>query len=861
MWMRLLLAVATAKVGLGLIGVPASFGARMGPMGVSGAAISALFLALGAAALLLFTGGRRDRRAILFGAWFLLAASSFAETLIAFVPGQALVAAFPVQLLRRLQVDAFLPFVLWLFVADFPRVRSFRESGTSVVFQRTSLAVGGALLLVNVALFARPQAETWPLIGLLDRTRSDGLYHPLLLVLSLAALVYSLARTTKAEPAERRRVRLLLFGVALGVLPITLVLTLQSLSPAFWEWSLSSPRAWVLQPLVYGPLLAIPLISAYAVYTRGALDVRLVIRAALRYAFARYTVATLAVVPFGALVALLYQNREARLIDLLTGGASAPLIAVAAFGLIGLRARVPILDSLDRRFFRERYDARRILSNLIQASRRTGSLAEMADLLASEVDQALHVHSFSFLALDPKRNQFKGVSGAVRSLPLRASIVEMVGDSEAGVRIDLEGRTPQPADLSEVERDWLLDSGAALLVPVRGTEGSLLGIFCLGARRGDLPFTREDTALLSDIGQAVGVNLENHLLRSSASHSEPSRHIDWVGVDGADDSAQECRECGRVVRATESACTRCGGDLIDAAVPLLLGNKFRLEERIGQGGMGVVYRATDLALDRSVAVKALPKVATRYAARLRQEARAMAAVSHPNLAPIFGAESWNGQPLLIVEHLAGGTLADRLRNGPLEPTTAISIASALAKGVEVLHAHGILHRDIKPSNVGLTADGQPKLLDFGLARLAETGRIPDPGGLSFGGAQGGVAESVSDAAQSARSGVVGTTLYMSPEALLGESPNPGFDLWSLSVLTYEILTGHNPFWGGSLQGAMARILSAKPRNIGDDLPECPAAMRAFMDRCLHPDPGERPGSAAGMKKMLDGLIETQGASH
>lgn len=819
------------------------------------------------AALALFTGGRRDPRALVFGLWFLLAASIFADTLTGLLALSVThrEAGFLLALLLRTQVDAFLPFVLWAFVSDFPQVRTFRTSRTLRFFRSVSLGVGLVFVGINLALFIRPGLASWEPLSLLDRTRPDGLYSPILMGLSLIALGHSLWRARRAPLPERRRVRLLLFGIALGIVPITFVVTAQGLIPSLYEWSINSPSAWTLQLIVYLPLLAMPLVAAYAVYTRGALDVRLVVRAALRYALARHSVAVLAGLPFLGFGILLYRNREARLAELVGSGASLPLLAAAALGLVAMRARVPILEAVDRRFFRERYDARQILGRLIQASHRTSSLPELSNRLEREIEQALHIRSFALLVLDAERRQFTGVSNAVRSLPLSAEVVRRVEGADEALPIDLEGRRPHPTGLPETDRDWLLDSGAALLVPVRAREAGLLAIFCLGARRGELPFTREDASLLSDIGSAVGVALENQLLRSHSGHSEPSSLIDWTGSGGADGAAHECRECGRVVWAAEPRCDRCNGEVREAAVPRLLGNKFRIEERIGQGGMGVVYRATDLALDRAVAVKALPKVATRYAARLREEARSMAAVSHPHLAPIYGAESWNGQPLLIVEYLPGGTLADRLRDGPLTVESALSISSALAAGVEVLHAKGILHRDIKPSNVGLTATGEPKLLDFGLARLTEAGRMIDPSEVSFGGAAVAVGQetAVSDDSvgdeTSTRSGVVGTTLYLSPEALSGARPDPQFDLWGISVLLYEALTGRHPFWHGSLAGAMARILSVEPRDLREDLPTCPDSLVGLMDRCFHADPGRRPRSASELKRLLEAAADQRAA--
>ena len=217
----------------------------------------------------------------------------------------------------------------------------------------------------------------------------------------------------------------------------------------------------------------------------------------------------------------------------------------------------------------------------------------------------------------------------------------------------------------------------------------------------------------------------------------------------------------------------CGTAYVEAEVPKLLAGKYRLTRRLGRGGMGAVYLARDLRLGRDVAVKTLTGMSASRLMGLKPEAWAMATVTHPAVVQIHGIESWRGRPFLVVEFLAGGTLKDRLRHGPLPAPEAVAVAALLSDALAALHAAGYLHGDVKPSNVGFTSGGSPKLLDFGLARAAN------------------------DTAT-----IGGTLAYQSPEALSGRAAD---DVWSLCVVLHETASGEHPFAGGDIEEVADRI--------------------------------------------------------
>ena len=203
---------------------------------------------------------------------------------------------------------------------------------------------------------------------------------------------------------------------------------------------------------------------------------------------------------------------------------------------------------------------------------------------------------------------------------------------------------------------------------------------------------------------------------------------------------------------------------------------------LGAGGMGEVYRAHDTRLDRNVAIKVLPECLTSNAERLRrfeQEARATAALNHPNILAIFEMDTHGNLSYLVEELLEGETLRDRLRRGPIPLRKAIDYAVQIAYGLAAAHDRGIIHRDLKPENLFITKDGRVKILDFGLARLVLSKEASGQEATVTQKTEPGV--------------VLGTAGYMSPERVRGETADHRSDIFSLGTILYEMVTGKQPF--------------------------------------------------------------------
>jgi serine/threonine protein kinase len=258
---------------------------------------------------------------------------------------------------------------------------------------------------------------------------------------------------------------------------------------------------------------------------------------------------------------------------------------------------------------------------------------------------------------------------------------------------------------------------------------------------------------------------------------------------------------------------------------------FRIDAMLGAGGMGEVYRAHDTALDRDVAIKTLPQAFTsdpERLARLKREARMLAALNHPNIAVIHGLEESDSTCALVLELVDGDTLAERLKrtsSRALPVTEALSIARQIALALDAAHQKGIVHRDLKPANVKITPNGLVKVLDFGLAKLADDGSGSD-------------ATAAATVAATREGVVVGTAAYMSPEQARGKPVDKRTDIWAFGCVLFEMLTGTSPFAGETSSDSIAALLSRDPDwNV---LPaETTAAVRQLLERCLEKDPARR----------------------
>jgi eukaryotic-like serine/threonine-protein kinase len=271
---------------------------------------------------------------------------------------------------------------------------------------------------------------------------------------------------------------------------------------------------------------------------------------------------------------------------------------------------------------------------------------------------------------------------------------------------------------------------------------------------------------------------------------------------------------------------------------------YDITSHLGSGGMGDVYQATDTKLGRMVAIKVLPEAFARDAdrvARFEREARMLATLNHPNIAAIYGFEQWDQGHFVVMELVGGTTLAERIKQGPIPLEEALPIAKQICEALEAAHEKGVIHRDLKPANIKILPDNKVKVLDFGLAKLAQA-EAPASSGLSN-------SPTLSMAATNA--GVIlGTAAYMSPEQAKGRAVDRRSDIFAFGCVLYEMLTGHPAFDGDDVTEILARVVTREPD--WDRLPaSVPKRLRELLRLCLQKDLRKRRRDAGDVILDID----------
>jgi serine/threonine protein kinase/Flp pilus assembly protein TadD len=301
----------------------------------------------------------------------------------------------------------------------------------------------------------------------------------------------------------------------------------------------------------------------------------------------------------------------------------------------------------------------------------------------------------------------------------------------------------------------------------------------------------------------------------------------------------------------QGQCWTDGGAVLDASS--IIGrtiSHYSVLEKLGAGGMGVVYKAKDTRLGRNVALKFLPDDIShdpQSTERFRREARAASALNDPNICTIYDIGEFEGRPFIAMELLEGRTLKHRIEGKPIETSELLEIGIQIANGLDAAHSKGIVHRDIKPANIFLVDRGQAKILDFGLAKLVP---VQQPAAESVAASMRTQSHVLLGEHLTSPGSSIGTIAYMSPEQARGEELDARSDLFSLGIVLYEMATGSLPFSGSTAAVVFGRILHSEPTPAKELNPRLPEAIESILDKTLEKDPGLRCQNAAELRADL-----------
>ena len=659
------------------------------------------------------------------------------------------------------------------------------------------------------------------------------------LLLNILAMVEGVWRYRRnPDPIDRRRVTFATCTLVLATVAFTLrdgVPALSALAgmPVVLPW-------WARLPLHLSTALA-GLGITYTVAVNRVLAPRVVIRQSLQYALARKTMAVAAALPAALLVLALYKQRDRSLAEIVSGQ---PLLYAVLLGLViaTIKHRERAKAWLDRKFFRQDYDARAVLLSLSGRIPFETDPNELMALVVNQIDTALKPRMVGVLVAGVEAETLVPVSvlhGTADTLPERGGIGSMLSWSDTPLDLDLADERSAASRLPPDEVEWLRCTGATLLVPLSINEDGtrqLLGALVLGAKRSDEPYSSEDRALLSSIGAQVSLGLDVARLRKrrSAGGTPSSTDTSVTMMPAGAPMLAECLVCRTCHDAAVARCPRDGSALKPGRLPRVLDAKYRVDEVVGQGGMGAVYRAHDVRLERDVAIKVVkaellhdPDARTRF----RREAQLVARLHHPGIVSVFDYGTLpEGAAFLVMEYVRGRPLRTVLRESrTLLPSRVADLLRAIASPVDAAHAEGILHRDLKPENILLADDDRSvKVLDFGVAKLMDG----DHGG-------GDMLTAVGQP--------IGTPAYMAPEQLSGQSVTIATDVYALGAIAYEMLIGHTPFGVGPIADIAIRQREGVPGLNGG---EVPSGMASAITAALDPDPTRRPTSATVFASML-----------
>lgn len=801
--------------------------------------ISLLLFSLG---LWIRMSGPTDLTARLASLTFLIAGLCMAKSALIWFGGWSFASAglgISLALLPRPLQDA----VGWDFLSRFPH--PVHEGAAARVFRRGFYALAALLWLAsNAPVFAELGgvpgfAGLSAIVAFSAAGRFGSTASSVFDLVTCVAVCIVLVRNYRllVDRDSRRRIRWAAASFGLTAICIFLLRGLQ-LAAAWTGFAFYATAAGVADAMTTISAGLVPVVLTVAVVKHQVLGVQLVIRRGLQYLLAKNFLRLILLAPVLIVVGnvLAHPDRSLRDLILHSPWPLYPVVMITA--ALSLRYRHEMSRWLDRQFFRVALREEETWVALVESLQVAESEEAIAIAAAQKIDSAFVPDGLHIFFRSPADGEMEvGFSDSPDQVPALLATL----DQSPATALASKSLFIAPLRISTGGSGQPVTRGGTpwLVVPLPGTNAASLGAFVLGPKKSDQPYTVRDRELLQAIASQVVMACEMLQLKRGISEHSKERAAVLGRLERNDiQLLNECPRCGSCFNASLSRCPIDGRELaLTLPVERIIGGRYRLDRRLGSGGMGVVYQALDLRLNKSLAVKIMvgELFGNRSALmRFRQEAQAVGLLRHPNIIGVhdFGQLPAGGA-FLAMDLVDGVSWREQLQfPGALRPERVASWIEQLCAGVAAAHGAGVIHRDLKPENVMITeAAGRENviIMDFGVAKL-HPGALPEQATLSVAGS------------------VLGTRSYMSPEQSLGKFVDGRADVWAIAVMALETLArlappadGANRDW---VEQALARIASPGSET------------RAILLPALADDPEVRTHEALPFGRALAKAIRT-----
>ena len=682
----------------------------------------------------------------------------------------------------------------------------------------------------------------WFPLAVFDSWRGMLVGEVSVMALIFGLLVLSAKYRSVADPAARARLRWVALGIGLAVAPIAIQMAATLVLDASGHADLAQRVVYFWQPITACMSALLPITFTYAIIKHRVMGIRFAIRRGVQYLLAKNILRLIWYLPLFGIAVDIALHRHEPLQDFLLHKSWWFYLLVFTSVSITLRYRKPIEQWVDKKFFRSAYEEELILSDLVEQLQSCDTSDEVARQVATKLDETFRPNGSAVLLRRDSESKF--TVGYAHDAPFA---LQFCGEVNSSIESALETqRFPQPFSEVVSEQGAISASNTSLqetlVTPIKAPNGHVMAVLLLGAKKSEETYSARDRKLLQAVATQTGLVLEVIGLKERVREEGRVRVEVLAKLDK--ESVQlivECPECGRCYARGEVTNCKADGNKLALTLPIerVIDGKYRLERRIGAGGMGAVYEATDLRLSRVVAVKVLTgrlfgnSVALR---RFEREARAAARLQHPNIVPVYDFGPLPGEgAFLVMQRVTGRSWRAELeRAGSIRIERAAQWFEQLCDAMIAAHASGIIHRDLKPENLLVsTGDSDAEkitVLDFGLAKVN--------------------AVEIAGDTITADSSIVGTFAYMSPEQRLGERVDARSDIYSCAVVVIEALSGcRPPQRGASTQWLRESLVWPNAT------PAC-ALLLDLLDRSLASIPAERVSNMQRFQRELIPLLKS-----